>query len=458
MKMNLSTLKTIVSDVQNKIYDNRINNITLINSRVFLISFSSFRKEKLLVVLDHQNPFISLCKIEESIPTITGGLSDFLRKELKEAIIQNISLINDDRIVDMTLIKTNDFFEREEKHLILELIPFRTNLILTNKEFIILQAAHYSSMDSNRPILKGGEYEPITKGASFDSEEEITPINDIKEFANEYIYQAKKKRLLERYEPLFKHIKVRIKSLKQKLKVLDKEYEEAKVKLIYQEYGNMLLAYINSPEELKNYVLENNIELDPSLSIGQVANSYFKKYKKAKRTLEINRQEYEKAIKEIQYLEVVQGQLDYMNDEDMYELAKEIMPHKFKETSKKQSNNQKYSYVLVDSTKIYFGKNIQQNNDISFKIAKKEHFYFHIKDYHGSHVVIANDNPSKEMILTAAEMCLILSNKTAGDIQYTKIKNIKKGPELGLALLNTYELIILHSVRPETYELLKKHY
>ena len=109
------------------------------------------------------------------------------------------------------------------------------------------------------------------------------------------------------------------------------------------------------------------------------------------------------------------------------------------------------------NTKIFFGKNMQQNNDISFKIAKKEHYYFHIKDYHGSHVVIANDNPSKEMILTAAEMCLILSNKTSGDVQYTQIKNIKKGPELGLALLNSYELITLHSVREATYELLKKH-
>ena len=99
----------------------------------------------------------------------------------------------------------------------------------------------------------------------------------------------------------------------------------------------------------------------------------------------------------------------------------------------------------------------RQNNDISFKIAKKEHFYFHIKDYHGSHVVIANENPNKEMILTASEICLILSNKEAGDIQYTQIKNIKKGPELGLALLQTYDLITLHAVRKETYDLLKRH-
>ena len=457
MKLNFATLKSIVSDVSNKTKDNRISNITLINSRVFLISFSSYRKEKLLVCLEHQNPFISFCEVDESIPTITGGLSDVLRKELKEAIVLGVSLLNNDRVVDIHLMKTNDYFEKEEKHLILELIPFRSNLLLLDKNSTIYYAAHYSSLDSARPIVRGIPYEPIKKNDSFNENEEIIPLEMIKKEASEYVYHAKAKRILERYEPLFKFIKVRIKSLKTKLKVLDKEYLDAQAKLVYQEYGNNLLAFINEPEELKKYIEENNLEFDFNEPIGQVANNYFKRYKKAKRTLEINRQEYNKAVKEIEYLEVCQSQLDYMNDEDMYELAKEIMPHKFKSTNKKEIKTNKYSYVLVDNTKIYFGKNMQQNNDISFKIAKKEHYYFHIKDYHGSHVVIANENPTKEMILTAAEMCLILSNKTSGDVQYTKIKNIKKGPELGLALLNTYELITLHSVRESTYELLKKH-
>lgn len=457
MKLNFSTLNSIVLDIKEKTKDNRISNITVINSRVFLISFSSYRKEKLLICLDHQHPFVSFCEVDESIPTITGGLNDVLRKELKEAIVLNVCLINNDRVMDMHLVKTNDYFEKEEKHLILELIPFRTNLLLLDTNKNIYYAAHYSSLDSNRPIVKGIPYETINKNDSFIENEEIIPLNDIKKQASEYVYQAKAKRILERYEPLFKYIKVRIKSLKQKLKVLDKEYESAKEKLIYQEHGNYLLALINEPEELQKYIKENNLEIDRNEPIGQVANGYFKRYKKAKRTLEINRQEYNKAIKEIEYLEVCQSQLDYMNDEDMYELAKEIMPHKFKSSIKKENKVNKYSYVLVDGIKIYFGKNMQQNNDISFKIAKKEHYYFHIKDYHGSHVVISSDSPTKEMILTAAEMCLILSNKTSGDVQYTKIKNIKKGPELGLALLNTYELITLHSIRESTYELLKKH-
>ena len=458
MKMNFSTLQAIVLDAKTKIDNNRINNITLINSRVLLLSFSSFRNEKLLVCLEHQHPFISFCKLEESIPTITGGLSDILRKELKEAIILDIGLLNNDRIVDIKLCKTNDFFEKEIKHLIFELIPFRSNLILTNEKYGIIFAAHYSSLENKHPIIKGMTYETIAKNDAFKVEEEITPIDQVKKEASDYVYAARTKRLLERYEPLFRHMKTRIKSLKQKLKVLDKEYEDASSRLIYQEYGSNLLAFINEPELLNNYIQENNLEVDRNIPIGQVANQYFKKYKKAKRTLDINRQEYQKAIREIEYYEITLSQTDYMDEDDLYELAKEIMPYKFNHASQKKQQQSKYSYVVVDGTKIYFGKNMQQNNDISFKLAKKEYMYFHIKDYHGSHVVIFNEHPTKEMILTASEMALILSNKTSGDVQYTLIKNIKKGPELGLALLNSYELITLHSVRQETYELLKRHH
>ena len=41
--------------------------------------------------------------------------------------------------------------------------------------------------------------------------------------AKNYVHEAKKKRILERYEPLFKYIKVRIKSLKQNKYVFNDE-------------------------------------------------------------------------------------------------------------------------------------------------------------------------------------------------------------------------------------------
>ena len=112
------------------------------------------------------------------------------------------------------------------------------------------------------------------------------------------------------------------------------------------------------------------------------------------------------------------------------------------------------NFVFYAPTKIYFGKNAKQNNEITFKIAKPFNTYLHIKDYHGAHVLINNDKPSNEQLLIASEICLILSNKTAGDIMYAPISQIKKGSTLGEAFVKSYQLITLKDVRESTKKLL----
>ena len=89
-------------------------------------------------------------------------------------------------------------------------------------------------------------------------------------------------------------------------------------------------------------------------------------------------------------------------------------------------------------------------------MAEKDDYYLHIKDYHGAHVIIKNVNPSNEVKLVAAELCLILSNKEAGDIMITNMKNVKKGHALGEANLLNYSLITLNNVRESTKELILK--
>ena len=89
-------------------------------------------------------------------------------------------------------------------------------------------------------------------------------------------------------------------------------------------------------------------------------------------------------------------------------------------------------------------------------MATKDDYYLHIKDYHGAHVIIKNNNPTNEEKLLAAELCLILSNKTAGEIMIAPMKEVKKGHVLGEALLNNYSTIVLNEVRQSTIDLLNK--
>lgn len=454
MKFDFSLLSKITAVIKERTVGNRIGNIAIINSRDFLISFTAAREEKLLVSLNHQNPFASYISFDESIPTIIGTTNDTLRRELKDALILDVAILNDDKIICFNLQKTNDYFEREKKNLIIEFISQRCNLILTDENNTILFALNYSPLESVRPLMKGLKYELPNKKDTLMQSKSSTTLEELKSFAEKYIRESIQKRLLERYDVLFKHIKSRIKSQKNKLKVLEVEINTAKQNLRYQEVGNMLLALQNDENELKNYAKVEQIVLNPDFTVGQNANVFFKKYKKAKRTIEMDTIELNKATNEIEKLEVISSQTPYMSDEDLYELAMELMPGKFLAQKNKKPIS-KISYIEVDGAKIYFGKNAKQNNEITFKIAKPSYTYLHIKDYHGSHVVIANDSPTKEQLLTACEICLILSNKSVGDIMYSPISYVKKGNSLGEAFLKKYETITLTSIRENTYSELK---
>lgn len=454
LKITSKDLISIVSELKEKIKFNHISNVTIINSYDIFFSFSIYRKEKLFISLNPQHPFVCLITIDNPCGTKIGMLNDYLRKEVKDGFLLDVETLNSDRIVKISYNRTNEYFDKEERFIIIELIPHRPNFIVLNNDGTILFATHQTDIANERPILKGLKY-VLPENSNFEIKEEEFNLELFKESVSNYYIEAKRKRLQEQFKPVLTHIKSRIKTLKTKIKVLNKEIEEAKSHFVYQEIGTMILTYAYDEDELNNYVKENNINYDPSLNPGLNANKYFQKYKKAKRTVEMDEKELVKTSDEIDYYESCLAQSKYMNEDDILELAALLFPHKFKIGNRKKIEA-KPGEVVVENTKIYYGKNAKQNDFLTFKKSNKTDLFLHIKDEHGSHVVIASSNPSNEVILTACEIALLLSGKEEGEIQATQIKNIKKGSFIGQAILTSYESYIIKSVRSKTKKLLNK--
>ncbi len=454
LKITSKDLISIVSDLKEKIKFNHISNVTIINSYDIFFSFSMYRKEKLFISLNPQHPFVCLINIDNPCGTKIGMLNDYLRKEVKDGFLLDVETLNNDRIVKISYNRTNEYFDKEERSIIIELIPHRPNFIVLNNENTILFATHQTDIANDRPILKGLKY-ALPENSNLELKEEDFDLEAFKESVSSYYVDAKRKRLQEQFKPVLTHIKSRIKTLKTKIKVLNKEIEEAKSHFVYQEIGTMILTYAYDENELSNYVKDNNIDYDSSLNPGLNANKYFQKYKKAKRTVEMDEKELVKTNDEIAYYESCLAQSKYMNEDDITELAALLFPNKFKMGNKKKIEA-KPGEVVVENTKIYYGKNAKQNDFLTFKKSNKTDLFLHIKDEHGSHVVIASSNPSNEVILTACEIALLLSGKEEGEIQATQIKNIKKGSFIGQAILTSYESYIIKSVRSKTKKLLNK--
>lgn len=454
--VNQSLLNEIVSELNEKINRNHISHISVINSTDILLQFSFYVKEKLFISLDHHYPLISLVDKSVSSPTIMGGLNENLRKIIKGAFIGKIEILNEDRVVKFSLEKTNDFYEKEKLYLILELIPTKVNLIILNENNKIIYAYHYSDLTSARPIVRGMEYIPIIKSDDYEIRHELS-LEDYKEQVKKYIIESENKRKKEKQKPLYTFLVSKRKSLNRKIEVLKKEKIEATNNLVYKEYGEMIYAYLYDEEALKEYVKDNIPNLyDTNLTPTQNANKMFDKYKKCKRTIEHDDIEIEKAQKEIEELTITIDAFDYLDEEEIIELHHKYRINKGDKKGKIKSNPKLPYFVEVNHTKIAFGKNTTQNDYLTFKKARKDDLFFHIEGYTGSHVVILNNNPTNEEKLIASEICLILSNKTTGDIRYTKINELKKGPNAGQVIFDKYQLITLRNVRNETYDLLRK--
>ena len=446
----------IVEELKKKIVGCRINNITVINSHDFLCTLSMIKEEKLLISLNHQHPFIALVDIKKVEPTITGNLNESLRKYLKDAYIVDISLDHNDRIVHFIIQKANDYYEKVVTHLYLECIPQRANLVFVNSDNHIIHALHYSGVTTARPILNNLSYEYPANGV-LKEEGEIPSLKDIKKQAINYYENALLVHKKEKFTPLYRFIKSRIKSLNKKTSVLNNEIEAAKEHLNDADHGNYLLAFQSDKELLDQYLKDNNLSLDNSKTVVENANQMFKKYKKSKRTIEMATLEIEKAKQEEDYLSYLLGSSQFMNDDELLALSQELLP---KQHLKKKIQPIRSSYIVYEGVKISFGKNASSNNELTFKIANKDDTYLHIKDYHGAHVIIHHNNPSNEVKLVASELALILSNKSAGDVMITNMKNVKKGHALGEANLLNYSVITLNKVREDTISLLnnKKDY
>ena len=449
--LNYVELSKMCNTLNTTLEGNHIPNVVLINSSDILLTFSYYRKEKLLISLNHNAPFISLVDGSVAVSTLQNKLCEELRKYVKDTILTNIKTLNNDRIAEISLQKTDDFYEKHIYYLILELIPRSPNLLLLDQDRKIIFATHYTSLESKRVILKNFIYE-VPESHQIDAKIEVD-FEKYKIEANEYIIESMKNRNKEKFDKLISTIKRKIKTAKHKEEVLTTEIEDAKEALIYKDHGNMLLTLKYDEHELNNYIHECNVPYDNTKDVTTNINNLFKKYKKAKTTIELDKEQLLLNEENIAKLEKDLKDLED-GDEALYILLSSL----YLKTSvpKHEVNKLTPYFTTIDGTKIGFGRNASQNDLLTFKKAKDEHYFLHVMNVHGSHVIIFKPNPSDNDKENAAMLALLLSNMETGSVQIAKVKDIKKGQFPGQVLMNKYSEIKINNIKDKVRKSLEK--
>ena len=232
----------------------------------------------------------------------------------------------------------------------------------------------------------------------------------------------------------------------------------------YRIYGELLNTYgynaapgAKSLEAVNYYTGEPvTIPLDPTISPTENAKKYFDKYAKMKRTYEALSELTKEVKEEITHLESISAALDIaLQEEDLVEIKEELTESGYirrKGGGKKVKITSKpFHYVSSDGFHIYVGKNNYQNDELTFKFATGNDWWFHAKGMPGSHVIVRTDGAEDLPDRTFEEAGKLAAYYSKGrgqekvEIDYIQKKHVKKpaGAKPGFVVYYTnYSLMI----------------
>ena len=232
----------------------------------------------------------------------------------------------------------------------------------------------------------------------------------------------------------------------------------------YRIYGELLNTYgygaapgAKSLEALNYYTDEQVvIPLDPTLSAAENAQRYFDKYGKLKRTYEALSELTKEVKNEIDHLESVAVSLDIaLCEEDLAEIREELVESGYirrKGSPRKTKLSKKpLHYVSSDGFHIYVGKNNLQNDELTFRLAAGNDWWFHAKKMPGSHVIVKAEGAEELPDRTFEEAGRLAAYYSKGrdqekvEVDYVQKKQIKKpgGAKPGFVVYYTnYSMVI----------------
>lgn len=304
---------------------------------------------------------------------------------------------------------------------------FTPNIIYKGEE-----AIEFSSI--NLYSYEGKEY----KRESFDSVSKM--LYDFYSSREAFVLNRQKSSDLRRI------VNTALERASKKYDLQEKQLQDAYKKDIYRVYGDLLNTYGYSLKggessfTTENFYDDNNeitIPLDKNKSAKENAKKYYDKYAKLSRTTKALSEEILKTKNDMEHLQSIQTALEVSSDdESLSQIRQELVDFgyikKHSSAKKQKIASHPYHYISSDGYDIYVGKNNYQNEELTFKVATGNDWWFHAKGIPGSHVILKSNNeeelPDRAYEEAAALAAFYSKAKDADkvEVDYIQKKNIKK--------------------------------
>lgn len=491
--------RAIVNEL-NCIIESKIDKIHMPDKNTIIIGLYGYGKHyNLNICIDSHNCRINLTNHSRQNPLVAPNFCMLLRKHLLGGIVSNIKMFGLERIVNIDIQTINEFNEIETKTLVVELMGKHSNIILLNKDNIIIDSMrHIDSANSYREILPSRHYtlpfsdkfdfmnlksfeefqakisnynnddlansisnaftgfslsfvktsiekcngslpvlydyfcriiynfsnlgfellykNNIAKDYSLVESNSISNDLSLNSFIDDFYFERETTERFTNYRnSILKLILDILKKYNSRLVSINSKLSECNDMDKYKLYGELLTAnlyrlnnYHLDSVEIENYYDNNNlisIPLDIKYSPSVNAKMYFKKYSKLKNALKIVTEQKHETEKEIDYIGSIIYELENSSSlEDVEAIFEEISENvifkdklnnnnKKKKVSKKAKKKVTYNPIKyeVDGYTVFVGRNNLENDWLTLSFANKKDIWFHVKDIHGSHVILKAD-------------------------------------------------------------------
>ena len=255
--------------------------------------------------------------------------------------------------------------------------------------------------------------------------------------------------------------------LTRKLAIQEKELAATFERERLRQLGDILTANIHRIQKGQTVIVCEDfydeemkpieISLSPILSPQQNAAKFYKDYTRMKNAEKELTRQISLGETELHYLRSVLEELDRaQTDADLEEIRQELQQEGYLKPDSgkkrmKQARSNPMRFVSTDGFAIYVGRNNRQNEELTFRSARKDDLWLHAQKVHGSHVIIACAGQSvpDDTVTQAAQLAAYYSEAKGGQnisVDVTSVKQVKKipGGKTGMVIYHTYRTVIVN--------------
>ena len=255
--------------------------------------------------------------------------------------------------------------------------------------------------------------------------------------------------------------------LTKKLAIQEKERQESLERERLRQLGDILTANLHKIQKgqtkvrVEDFYDENMAEIEvalsPILSPQQNAAKFYKDYARMKTAEKELTRQIEIGTQELLYLQSVLDELNRaQTDGELEEIRQELQEGGYlkADTGKRKMKQSKLApmrFVSTDGYPIYVGRNNRQNDELTFKLARKDDLWLHASKVHGSHVIVScgGTTPPDDTVTQAAQLAAYYAETAGGQnipVDAVPVKLVKKTPDRkpGMVIYHSHRTVIVN--------------